>query len=376
MTSKEVCQYIPEEDKPRDLSSSIDLTIFYGQHGTPADAERNSARIEPNSVVFLEGYSIGDGAEFRSRALQILRNAHVQVGVDSQVYQDIKAHVLTYMGMALDECAAQGETGFTLYNNTVIQRCVEKDCLIISADYRQITDSQDADIQTQLDEKHAELLRLLEARNTASDFMDITAGTAKGQHVQQAYDYHDHNIAIHGIRERFTTATIIGSVNEFMQLPDLKDVNTLPDGRLKGYLSYGAGHRYSLTTRLNEAGVDTTIVEIKEPPEWVCLDKDKASTAANRSRKVAHKAILSLIDDYYITDEWEQAMRDATYRSLEYLNGDDTATVEFLVRCLAIRQRQAAEPDEARQQYLSLMREFMPDPQRFVDRAIELPAVA
>jgi hypothetical protein len=337
---------------------SVDLSLIFNQHSDATDAEKSVSQVEPDSVVFIEGYAERDGGAMHyEKALEYLAYLRLQKGKTDPEYIAIRDAILDDINMVITT-PAQGYGDFSQHSLREIQLLLEKDCIIRNADYVYLeSDSKNSNTELNKNnnafresEKDSEILPDL--------FGGENANVAKT--IVSIYKYTEAATKKHYLRESYVEGLISYFFTELApQFGNGKDLNTTTEGKLKAYVIYGSAHKKSLSYKLAKSNYsfDSTVVDNEELREWMIIPEDSTEFVKNLPRKVAFTALRALSD----TSEYDEQISDLDkiYNRLNILNGDRDQTLRFLIQCIQIGQRASTNPEQADKWFNDLKREFL-----------------
>jgi hypothetical protein len=337
---------------------AIDLTAIYHSHGNSTDAIESIAYVEPNSLVFLEGISSrSDGRRNYEDTLKDLNHYRLWGKTDPQ-YLELKQLLLEDIEAKL-YMPARNATDFTQNNLTQLRLLLQKDCIMYYADYAHISDA--GGNQELVDEGFSMFSRAMETFGSPA-LPDQIPGQGAEDAIKATQTKVINDLTMHVTREvnaveivLLTAAGLVGGRN----LPS--DINITGNQKLKTYVTYGAAHARTLTTKFNEYGIAHRAIEVSPLEDYQYLDLNPN----NIGRRIGHSALADLTSDFFAPEDAKNIVAES-YDLLNHLNVDRDESLKFLIRCVQVRQRQSVDEDDAFRQYLSILRSFMPNPQKFV----------
>ena len=338
-------------------AAAADLTLVYGPHQTPEDADRSTEYVTPESVAFIEGYNEGPRGLPYDTALRALNELHLQTGTASADYQGFKGHLLdNILANAAAEADYQpaGQADFVPHWLRTLENLVRKDCLIYQADHSFWRPSSEADMR-------AQMINQLFARSrpliNSVILPKIEADAPLAPALKQL------EASWLGDKEAQQLREISGVGKSLLQLGELavsgQNVPRSENGKIPAYTLYGSAHARSMTARYQRF-TEPAVIETESLAEMFYIDGQDAE--ANKPRRLAHGALATLWQDFM---GWPLTLPiiEQAYLDLKYMN---TAPPEelskFLITCANIKREENRDMQQASDWFVSMIREFIPPP--------------
>jgi hypothetical protein len=351
---------VPQSEASRVIelgAKSIDLTLVYNAHGTAEDADLSTAHMEPDSLVFIEGYTTQPGgqASYESDLLE-LNAIRLREGTECAAYIELKQDLLDDIA-TYDYYVPKGASDFTHNGMATLRALLNKDCLIYYADHKELKSGVGGEQARELNQafldsqQHIARVDLPEMRANDRIAPAIT-------HLMRSFGG---EMTAHLVREVDAAVRSLYQTGKLAE--SISPVPRTTEGKIPAYVMYGAAHARSLTWQFTSRGVRPTLIEVMPLSEYQYLDTVDALEYNNSRRRLGHYALRSLSYDFLEADA-VKAVTEATYPHLEFLNEADPEEVKkFLITCALIKRQEVRNPADSYQWYLSTLRSFMPSPQ-------------
>jgi len=327
-------------------ANSLDMTAIYNRHSFPTDAEKSVELVEPNSIVFIEGYILEPTNNVNNQSLQALNHLHLTLGTDSEAYQ-------LYKEALIDTCESEvtkpagSVADFNAHYAKEISLLAQKDCLIYTADL----------INTPGFSKYVNLDDEFFKNNTSRPQPISVGAQLRNTRRRLVNDYENHTI-----RELMATRLVMANTAGILvQHPAAATtLRHAPSGKLQSYIIYGTAHAASMTEKLTSAGIDTDIEIIDPVEQHLYLDRTIEEFDKNLHRRIGHKTLTNL-SYLHLQPETAQEVEKLTYSKLEHLNTDKEAALKFAVHTLQVIQRSYEDYDKGYEEYDGILRDLLPE---------------
>lgn len=327
----------------RRITQSIDLTFVFNRHADTEDAENTVSSIEPDSVVFIEGFSVVEGTTpFFKKELETLSWTRIHYGKDSLEYISFKHAILDEIN-TLIMIPVANEMDFTQNVLREIQLLLEKDCFVQYADYCHVESSDERVIA--YNNGFSEAARHTTNESAHGIIDDNSTNIAKT--IRSLYKHSKSNFVQHYYRELMARAELAYFfIDMNRNNSDKHGINMTGEGKFKTYVTYGSAHSESLMRKFQEFGYTYTSININEVPEQRLIEKTPTEFRANQARRIAFHA-LDYISGFSIPVTLKKKEDSQLYENLDALNDSPDDTLKFLIRCIQIARTYSAEPDRA-----------------------------
>lgn len=348
----------------RNALSYFDITGIFNQHGTAEDAQASAAQVEPDSIVYVEGFSTSTIAtKTIYDHLSILAEIRRKTG-KSEHYLALKHMLLESVRdcqTKLEAFPPENPRDFSAHCLEEIRLLVEKDCDVLLADYYHYSSDN-----PQIAEGAAFSSNFVEKSTDAyfsSPFSDVRVGDGVGKHVIRLAKTLNNYTVSNDTREFYSSIRIGADALQIADAPEwLPNIHRNASGKVRTYVIYGTAHAKSLTRQLEQMGAAINPVIVNAIPENEYLEPYDTFTA-NRRRRLA---FASLKDIMPLTADSD--LIDALYVGLEELNDDKERAFAFGANCLKISLRRDTDPDGAWVELRQLIRPY-------VDTTVDLDSV-
>lgn len=218
------------------VNTTFSLTAIYGQHGTAGHAHEIAEAVEPHSIVLTEGYML-DRSYTQLRVRQHLDVAAARLA--SGTYS--ADHVGDWRRLAAEflERRHQPAAEPDIYGYTLYTELLSKDCLILPADFLNLSDAVPP--MTDLKARQQKLEALFPLQSAA----DLEAA------ILLEAELLDRRLQNLTVRETAAVSYTIRLLNLFAGLSD---------GKIRAYIVYGLAHRHSLTARFEKLGLSVASI--------------------------------------------------------------------------------------------------------------------
>lgn len=333
----------------RGALSHFEITGVFNTHTTIEDAQKSIEMVEPNSVVYIEGYDT-QSSELRSFAhyAQLLTESKRLKGKDSY-YDEFKSALLAEAREAQQRPPSPDihRPRFYLHTIETIRRLIEKDCDVKTADYLHTLASSNSE---ELASTVSGFISSAFKQEDDASFNTIQPSTGTAQYLAELSKTVKMSKAAHFERERF--ASIIMSADAVSILSNTNHANNLPrtpSGKIKSYVLYGTAHARSLTHELRSAGASVRPIVVRDIAEHLYLDKGYDALRANMRRRIAFAAFehIASFADVNIYETTHREVADTIYANMEEFNADGARTAAFCVNCIKVAQHSYTDPDQA-----------------------------
>lgn len=344
-----------------------DHTLIFNRHVTPEDAEASVEPVEPDSLVFLEGFARNGNATNLQGALAQLSGIRATYSKHSPEYQQFKQQVISFCANGMDD-EPDVQSDFRRHKYVQIGLLLDKDCVIQFADYRRTdqADDEEATIRAHdmflsyigSDDKHEWWEGLENNRSIGRTILKLNAEVAN-------------KLRFHTLREIHAVNDTLMTTGYLAENPQSLELAVQADGRIKSYLLFGTAHVKSLTQQFvnNRAYPKVRVVGQGELKEYRYIDPVSTMSEwqkQNGRRRIAHD-VVSLLVGHYGDGEINEDLIAEAYEPLSYLNeANHEEWQKFLTTAIVVVRDASREDPQAYSRYLSLLRSFMPNPQRFV----------
>lgn len=348
--------------------ASTDMTLIYNTHGTPEDAEVSVEYVQPDSIVFIEGFSLTK-AEADSRDstfdlscesyLNILNSIRLQHGKDHPDYRQFKESLLLSIDMVASEYTPAHGSDFTLHTLTEIKGLLQKDCVVFYADYKDFDVEKAEDVE-RASEYNQQFRTLVQSAETSG--LPAITGSSMAGALRDLQSSVRAEILKHDEREAHTVLRSLSAMGRLVELStEQAALSRNEDGRMIAYTIFGTAHARSLTQQFIDKGMRPTVNVMKSLPEYRYLDALEEHGPGNYRRRIGHAALSAIA--YQLTHEFVvPALLEDAYGYLEFLNeADQDECLSFLVSCAHVQKLLGhGDRENAEKEYLALLRSFMP----------------
>jgi hypothetical protein len=359
MTSAELVTGRSEAERLVALgATATDLTIVYGTHGDVDDAQRSLAYVEPDSVVFLEGYTIQPHANLAyERGLMVLNDYRLRSGKDSAEYQNLKQALLGEVTAHEKDYVPSGPLDFMANTFSKLKGLLQKDCLIYYADHKDIALAEAEEFNQQFRKDAAYIANV--------DLPRIESESGVGRAIKHLRASVKGELLAHALRESRAAIALLIQVADIARSYDTASLMKA-NGKLKSYLLYGTAHARSLTWQFTSRGMRPQVVEVEPLSEELYIDTLMAPDYNNHGRRLGYVALRSLTYDL-LEPESARTITSESYEHLAFLNtATDDELRSFIVTCALAKRAENRNAEEALRQYYSILRSFMPRPEDFI----------
>ncbi len=224
----------------RRLKPPIELSGIFHRHETAQDADDVLDCIEPDTLVFREGYMRHDFLDV-AHMVEQMADIRLREGEYTSEAKNILQAIKRRRKEQTDDIAVRS-VGFAM---RMLDGVAEKNCPTILADYTDYSgDGLAIDNLFWVQDDWARLC-LLEQEPSDETLLKIL--TARDTFWRIAIDSND-------VRENSAIASIYNTLGR-LAIYDPDTIERTSDGRPVGYLTYGLAHRNSMTERLYDAGL-------------------------------------------------------------------------------------------------------------------------
>lgn len=341
-------ELIPTADQQRfemlQILNGYDVTMVFNRHRDATDAEKTLELIEPDSIVFIEGYVTGDQQTNHQKTnLLNLARLRIDYGKDSPEYKQYKEALLHMVAVERTK-PATGRLDFSQFSNTYVGQLIAQDCVIIQADYDPI-----ASIGSN-DQGHLDIVKKGLVAMSANPMMRQPLQPNIAKTIMSMVACEDAQVKMHAIREMHTFAeyaSFILRANNALQ--STSDLARTKDGLPKVTISYGTAHSDSLVEAFTNKGIAVDAVLLDEPDVTDLVDRNIEAGQMNIPRKVAFRALKNIAARtyYHFGDRLFVDNKKAIYENLVQLNADSEETIKFLIQCIQLNQQLVTNPGAA-----------------------------
>jgi hypothetical protein len=256
-----------------------------------------------------------------------------------------------------------GPTDYTLHAIQALYELIQKDCVIYYADFKDLSHTGALE---QTFNKHNSIFRESQKYLGPFDVSDNASSLSIAKSINAIEDSVRGKFVAHGTREIAAAFEVILQMGIIQNTDMMGNLRRTQDGKISAYVIYGTAHAKSLTWQFTSKGMEPKVIEVRTLEEHEYIDAAQIPDYDNLPRRIGHAAIRSLSYTFLNIDGAREIIRD-TYSNLDYLNDVDRDELnKFLITCaLALREIDKDE-DAAFNQFLSILRSFMPNPQEFV----------
>lgn len=317
--------------------SHFEFKGIYNRHANNQDARDSVALVEPDSIVYIEGYSTQN---FKGETLhdwaRILSGLKREGGKD-EGYYDFKDELLRKI-ISLqwqDNQREKASDDFSEHMLEQLRLLIEKDCDVLIADYRSIENSS---VQDHVDRVSRFIEDSLDG-GTSLDLSSIDTHRGNSKRTTALINETFNEADAHDLRELHAGIIIGSDAVEILQNPSrFVKAPRNADGKIRAYVIYGTAHAFSLSHRLEQMGASIEPSIINELPASRYFENDIGEFEANRRRRYALKAIKSVM---YYMGVWPKDLShddfiEDLYSNLETMNDDRDRAFAFCVNCLKI----------------------------------------
>ncbi len=350
----------------RVAAEMTEITAIYNTHGSEQDAKETVSLIEPDSLVYIEGF----GADIHSlqqpnelavssyEGLVQSLGAYRRVHGKNDRYEELKNEILKELD-AIEPANNLYDGTFMEHKKASLKALLEKDCIVVIADYDHFMDDDEHE-QSVID---AATRRMVNAANR--DRFDVyNEITENGDVVKHFLDLervaHDKHY-LHNTREKFALLEISSDLRAATQERRVfEELPRTPEGKIKAYLCYGTAHLRSLTPRLKDAGITVNHIEARSLAEPEYFDETVGSFKANANRRVAMETYLGLMQNLYGVDfDSNPDLLVDMYDALETVNTNREEMVDFCLNCIKIYQQSLNDNDGVENELEQLHRRYI-----------------
>jgi hypothetical protein len=275
------------------------------------------------------------------------------------MYFQMKQECLDFMNKYVDS-EGNGAEDFDPYTATKYKLLLEKDCEVISADYRhqlspfrqKKANKLTAKVWQTVGERHHDIFRSVE---TDSDV---------NVQLRQLKKLIDNEYKVHDMRERIATDCILNDATDIINNPvTFANAVRSESGKIKSYLIYGTAHARSLTKKLTDKNVEVIVHEPVPLRDAQYLDFEQNTYKQSRVRRLAIAALSGISWQLIVDPEDMQydgvyyGAMDYIYENIDNVKCDRTQGLSLAERCLHLMKTFNENPDEARRRYLELLHE-------------------
>lgn len=272
-------EQMPDEPNWEVARQKMDLTLLLARHANVEDAEQTLRHVDPNSMVFVEGYTRPEEDIEDSRAsaevFWALNMFHICEGVSGAKYLQVK-------DLIQESYSTVSSDGKGAYEKTLVLGLLKKDCIIANADY-----------QAHLMPADEFTTQGFDALGRDIDLQGSLGKRArKGQAYKRLIQSVTREVSIHDFREGAGLAFMMAHFTNFV---DMLGRSTEPsglavgkEGKLQAYLIYGTAHKHTLLGKLSERGIKPQTIETTgSVPEFQYLEG-----VVGMNRQLAFSAML------------------------------------------------------------------------------------
>jgi hypothetical protein len=290
--SKEIAIYDPliEHKESLDL---LDLTLVCNRHRDAGDAEKSAAVIPLGSLVFIEGYG---GVHGGITHIEYLGQLRLLKGVDSEEYRAAKSEIRDiYRGVSMRP--ARDTSDFIQHGARLALELIEKDCVVVVADYSDMSAAVNGDNQDFVQKQNEIFNRSRDIITSGLTYQ--SAPTASAYINQQTRIERDIYLG-NQYRENMVQAKILRHVAMTFRLPEFNagflSMVSNENGKIPAYLIFGTAHKRSLFRNLTELGISRLKVVDLHP-----VDEEKYMIASPEefhntiNSRIAQKAFSSVM---------------------------------------------------------------------------------
>ena len=336
------------DERSERAANLTDITLVLNRHANAGDAELSVAPVEPDSVVFIEGYSSIENIDpLFKRALEYLSVIRTTNGKDNPDYVATKQHILGLIA-EMQTTPAAGYMDFSEFSLREIQLLLEKDCIVRYADYESnvLTDNNAQFAQDSITRDWSFVMRpVMPKANIAKTIRSLQKGVLNDRKK-------------HLVREAFAYVNVMSFMHYLDATPNAHaDIAHTSDGKVKTYLLYGSAHADSLNERF-QTDLSPKRIIIGEASQHNNIDKTLDAAVQNLPRRVAMAAIKSL----YFLDSTVQSHEETIYTNLAPINDDKEAALKFLIEQVQISQEVYIDSGRATDWYTNSLNALIEKP--------------
>lgn len=352
----------PEVSRFRKAAKTVDLTAVFHSHGTSEHAQESVAEIEPDSIVYTEGYTVEpqSAQQFGHYIAQLIEYKRT-LGKTSDYFR-YRDSLIQGLDERLKRISLDDELHFIPNRITLLQGLLAKDCDIIPADYSHCDDFGDQ--QNDVDEYskkmrlslHDEVMKRLLAVGNDED-IPATITDVFGM-IEE--DYHRNEL-----REDMAVVAVL---NDLTMISDDKiwseNAPRTQAGKLRAYVTYGTAHRNSLSLKFSEWGVSPRIIELSRLHEFGYRPSNDDEFSKNASRllaKYAFQAATHAVIEGYGYDS-AISLHNEMVSTIEESTMPLEDSIRFAGRCLAVRVKSNIDIDTAMDAYEDVAMSFLSHP--------------
>lgn len=358
MSSQELVTMSSEYERLLETGARwTDLTLVLNAHGTPADADLSAEHMQPNSLVFIEGYPKYEGITTPfEKQLVYLNDLRIRYGTSDERYVSFRDEIKDGI-KKIGYIEPTSEVDFLPHGVELVSRLLDKDCHIQYADYK---DSQDVN-------EYNRMFRDNEKFINAAIFPEISPNDGLSRAIKQLTESVRGEVIAHTLREKRAVATVLTTTAFLVEDGGTESLRKNSQGQLSTYLLYGTAHKNSLSGQFSSMGVHPKIIEVNPIDNHMYLDTIvNPDDYSNFARRLGQAALSSLIHRFLEVKEASE-LEEKSYDNLEFLNAaDEEERLKFLVTCALTAREIERDPNKAYVQFLSILRSFMPSPQDYI----------
>lgn len=332
-----------------DLASTVNVHAIYNRHRTVDDAEESAVLIPPDSIVYVEGLQL-EALPIQNLSILAERLGAYQrrFGKNTE-YETAKSALIDELETDLSLIEEESDDA---YGNKLYIELLKKDCQIVAADYKHTVGTLR---QHEVDKVARKISRWIELEHDVGSGRRIPRGKAKYfalleslvQRRRWAMD----------VREKSAVEVIKRDLTEVTH-DSMPSESIVRDGKMQVYLTYGAMHRYSLTRKLVDEGIEVTPYDLIALDDGMYLDETYEQFVANRMRSLGFVAFTAATWRVAEHSEIGRVEANVLYDRMSELNEDPVLALDFASRCLAIQKKSDKKPKNAFAKYMKLIEDY------------------
>lgn len=316
-----------------EVPRAIDLTFVFNQHSNASDAEKTASVIEPDSTVFMEGYSTLEGVQpWYKSDLELLARLRLYEGKLHPQYIELRDLIIAHIDAQL-MTPRLGHTDFSQNALVSIKLLLEKDCIVQYADYFEI-DTDSAGVK-----ETSESFKVLNTNGESGALVYFGDEPSITKSISSLYRRQRDEYNKHYMREQYARAEVTTFFATYgREYKNDNDLNKTPTGKIKTYITYGTAHKDSLSNVFARNGFNFSKFVLNDSPESNLIPESISYFHENINRQMAHSALRAVSLGYVPNDELNVEQKQV-YDNLEVVNGNTDELLKLLIRCHQIGQQ-------------------------------------